>query len=423
MEVPPRLSHVPPPLFPSAPATLASRSLSHWRPRAPRQLAPLLPSLAPSSARQGARRAQRHVTAQQPSRLAGGAAIKGGRRRRPDLFRRHFKSSCIQRSAAAAAATRIARQRLPAGNSAAMEDMNEYSNIEEFAEGSKINASKNQQDDGKMFIGGLSWDTSKKDLTEYLSRFGEVVDCTIKTDPVTGRSRGFGFVLFKDAASVDKVLEMKEHKLDGKLIDPKRAKALKGKEPPKKVFVGGLSPDTSEEQIKEYFGAFGEIENIELPMDTKTNERRGFCFITYTDEEPVKKLLESRYHQIGSGKLHNPKRYIGSNSNNKKEEEVLQLVDEVVLGVVAEVRAKTGTKDLITIMIKDMEITIVPMVVIKTIVAMAAMIILGITMGTMDMDRDIQTTVANRALMARHLEGVAITKIITSHTKRGRWRK
>lgn len=57
-----------------------------------------------------------------------------------------------------------------------------------------------------------------------------------------------------------------------------------------------------------------------------------------------------------------------------------------------QVRAKTGTKDLITIMIKDMEIIIVPMVVIRTIVAMAAMIILGITMGTMDMDRDMQTT-------------------------------
>lgn len=41
-------------------------------------------------------------------------------------------------------------------------------------------------------------------------------------------------------------------------------------------------------------------------MDTKTNERRGFCFITYTDEEPVKKLLESRYHQIGSGKVWKP---------------------------------------------------------------------------------------------------------------------
>ncbi|KAJ1061041.1 hypothetical protein K5549_002328 [Capra hircus] len=180
MEVPPRLSHVPPPLFPSAPATLASRSLSHWRPRPPRQLAPLLPSLAPSSARQGARRAQRHVTAQQPSRLAGGAAIKGGRRRRPDLFRRHFKSSSIQRSAAAAAATRSARQHLPADHSAAMEDMNEYSNIEEFAEGSKINASKNQQDDGvksklhnlKRYIDSNS---NNKREEEVLQLVGEVV--------------------------------------------------------------------------------------------------------------------------------------------------------------------------------------------------------------------------------------------------------
>ena len=85
----------------------------------------------------------------------------------------------------------------------------QYSNIEEFAEGSKINASRDQQDDGEMFIGGWSWDTSKKDLTEYLSQFGDVVDCTVKIDPVSRRSRGFGFVLFKDAASVDKVWELK----------------------------------------------------------------------------------------------------------------------------------------------------------------------------------------------------------------------
>lgn len=46
-----------------------------------------------------------------------------------------------------------------------------------------------------------------------------------------------------------------------------------------------------------------QVESVELPMETKTNKRRGFCFITFKEEEPVKCIMEKKFHNIGLSKV------------------------------------------------------------------------------------------------------------------------
>jgi len=166
--------------------------------------------------------------------------------------------------------------------------------------GGAINASKNDDDERKIFVGGLSWETTVKDMKEYFGKFGDVADCTLKTDPATGRSRGFGFVMFAESASVAKVLEEKAHLLHGRNIDPKRAKARGGREPVLKVFVGGLDPSVPEAEIKEYFFQFGPVTEVDLPFDKVKNQRRAFCFVTFESEAIVDKVCENPKQTIGA---------------------------------------------------------------------------------------------------------------------------
>uniref|UniRef100_A0A8C1PC35 RNA-binding protein Musashi homolog 2 n=1 Tax=Cyprinus carpio TaxID=7962 RepID=A0A8C1PC35_CYPCA len=122
-----------------------------------------------------------------------------------------------------------------------------------------------QHDPGKMFIGGLSWQTSPDSLRDYFSKFGEIRECMVMRDPTTKRSRGFGFVTFADAASVDKVLAQPHHELDSKTMVTRT----------KKIFVGGLSANTVVEDVKQYFEQFGKVEDAMLMFDKTTNRHRG----------------------------------------------------------------------------------------------------------------------------------------------------
>jgi cold-inducible RNA-binding protein len=71
----------------------------------------------------------------------------------------------------------------------------------------------------KLFVGGLSWNTSDEGLRGAFERFGAVTDAKVVTDRETGRSRGFGFVTFSDDnAAREAIAATDGTQLDGRTI-------------------------------------------------------------------------------------------------------------------------------------------------------------------------------------------------------------
>ncbi|KAJ4845893.1 hypothetical protein Tsubulata_026860 [Turnera subulata] len=59
----------------------------------------------------------------------------------------------------------------------------------------------------KVFVGGLAWETPKEAMREHFEKYGEILEAVIIADKVTGRSKGYGFVTFKEADAAKRACE------------------------------------------------------------------------------------------------------------------------------------------------------------------------------------------------------------------------
>jgi len=77
----------------------------------------------------------------------------------------------------------------------------------------------------RIYVGNLPWGVDKAKFEELFSPFGEIEEALVISDKHTGRSRGFGFVTYKNDADADKAIEgMNEKEVEGRKIVVKEAR-------------------------------------------------------------------------------------------------------------------------------------------------------------------------------------------------------
>ena len=87
----------------------------------------------------------------------------------------------------------------------------------------------------KLFVGGLSWDTTDQSLAAAFSAFGTVTDAKVILDRDTGRSRGFGFVTFDAPADAQKAIA----EMDGAELDGRSVRVNEAEDKPRRSSGGG----------------------------------------------------------------------------------------------------------------------------------------------------------------------------------------
>ena len=153
----------------------------------------------------------------------------------------------------------------------------------------------------KLFIGDFSFETTDDSLREHCEKWGTLTDCVVMRDPQTKCSRGFGSVTYSCVEKVDVAMCARPHKVDGHVVEPKRAVSKEDSVKPgtrltvKKIFVCGIKEDTEEYNLRDYFENYGKMETTEVMEDRQSGTKRGYAFVT---SDTVDTTVVQKYHTI-----------------------------------------------------------------------------------------------------------------------------
>ncbi|XP_009800639.1 UBP1-associated protein 2C [Nicotiana tabacum] len=161
----------------------------------------------------------------------------------------------------------------------------------------------------KLFVRGLAWNTTSETLCAAFTEHGEIEEGAVITDKVTGVSRGYGFITYKDVESAQMALKAPSKMIDGRMAvcnlacEGLSSTTVTADQAQRKLYIGGLSSDTTSEMLLSFFSRHGEIEEGSVAYNKDTKTSRGFGFVTYKTVEGAKKALNDPQRILGGRNL------------------------------------------------------------------------------------------------------------------------
>jgi RNA recognition motif-containing protein len=134
-----------------------------------------------------------------------------------------------------------------------------------------------------LFVGNLPYDLTNEELRETFASFGTISNVNIATETHYGsrRSRGFGFVDFTDAASLQRVIDHANFVLKGRTLTVRQARPQG--QISDTALVANLTEAVTSTSLAAHFARFNPVE-VKV-VHAGTADRPGFGYAKFANEQ------------------------------------------------------------------------------------------------------------------------------------------
>ncbi|KEY67420.1 hypothetical protein S7711_05948 [Stachybotrys chartarum IBT 7711] len=164
---------------------------------------------------------------------------------------------------------------------------------------------EDERDRRTVFVQQLAARLRTRELKEFFEKVGPVNEAQIVKDRVSQRSKGVGYVEFKEEESVPKALQLTGQKLLGIPVIVQLTEAEKNRQarnpeaggahpnsvPFHRLYVGNIHFNVTESDLQAVFEPFGELEFVQLQKEDN-GRSRGYGFVQFRDAGQAREALE-----------------------------------------------------------------------------------------------------------------------------------